>query len=178
MKREFLYGVIMATVTLVATMADALADKLDVKIGLWETTMHSEAHGQLPISQAQLDQLSPQQRAAVEKMQAQASQPHTSVNKVCLTQQQLDNGESDFLSRKSEMQCENKLTRHTSTSVAGTRHCKKNDMEQTMDFEFEAHDREHVTGKMNMTIKNGGKTMSSKGTMSSRWISASCGKAQ
>lgn len=176
MKREFLYGVIMASVTFVGTMADALAEPLDVKPGLWETTIHSEAHGQLPMSQAQMQKMSPRQRAALEKMQARNSQPHTTVIKVCLTQQKLDKGENAFLAGKPGMKCDSQLSRHTRTSVAGTRHCTKGSMQQTEDFDYEVQDREHVNGKLNITIRNGTNTMSSKGNISSRWISASCGK--
>lgn len=176
MKREFMYGLFMICAGLAGTMKSALAEPLDLKPGLWETTINSEAHGQLPMSQAQLQKLSPQQRAAMEKMQARNNQPRTRVMKVCLTQQKLDKSENAFLSGKPGMKCDSKLSRHTRTSVVGTRHCTKSDKEQTEDFDYEVQDREHVTGKLNITISNGTKTMSSKGNISSRWISVSCGK--
>ncbi len=178
MKREFLY-VLMTSVTLIGTMADALAEPLDVKTGLWETTIHSEAHGQLPISEKQLKELTPKQRDALEKMQARNSQPHATVTKSCLTQEKLDKDEHDFLSGEPGMRCNNKVSKHTRTAVAGTRHCAKSGgEEQTVDFDYKARDREHVTGTIKITIKNGARTMTSSGNMSSRWIGASCGNTR
>ena len=176
MKREFLYGVITVCTTLAGTMTSALAETLDVKPGLWETTSHTQAHGQLPIPEAQMKNLSPQQRAAIAKMEARVKQPQTRTFKGCLTQQKLDKDEVAFLSGEPGMKCESKLTKHTRTSVAGSRRCTSPGRQQAEDFSFEARDREHVTGKLSITISNGGKTMSSKGDLSSRWISASCGK--
>jgi hypothetical protein len=175
MKREFLYGVITVCATLAGTLTSALAEPLDVKPGLWETTAHTQAQGQMPISEAEMKKLSPQQRAAIAKMEARAHQPQTRTFKGCLTQQKLDKDEVAFLSGEPGMKCDSKLTKHTRTSVAGSRHCTKPGRQQTDDFSFDARDREHVTGKLNHTISDGTRTMSSKGDLSSRWISASCG---
>jgi hypothetical protein len=176
MKRGFLYGAIAASVTLLGTPANALAEPLDMKTGLWETTVHSETHGELPIPDEQLQKMTPKQRAALEKMR---NQSRTTVVKGCLTEEKREKGESDFLSGKGGMQCESKLSKHTSTAVAGSRHCKSSSgMEQTIDFDYKIQDREHVTGTMNAVFKNAGKTMTSTGHTSSRWISASCGKTQ
>jgi Protein of unknown function (DUF3617) len=175
-KQKFLYGVIMASATLAGTMMNASADTLDIKPGLWETTARTQAHGQLPISEAELNNLSPQQRAAIAKMQARANQPHTRVVKGCITKQDLEEGEADFLSGKSDMKCESKFSKRTRSSVAGTRRCSRPGMQQTTEFAFTAQDREHVTGKLSITISNGARTMSSSGDLTSHWISASCGK--
>ncbi len=175
MQRQFLYGLVMAGATLAGTMTSALAEPLDVKPGLWETTAHTQAQGQLPVPEAEMKKMTPQQRAAIAKMETRAHQPQTRTLKGCLTQQKLQKDEVAFLSAKPGMKCDSKLTRHTRTSVAGVRHCTKPGMQQTEDFSFEARDREHVTGKLSITISNGGKTMTSKGDLSSRWISASCG---
>ncbi len=178
MQRQFLYGLIVAGTALAGTMTNAQAQPLNVKTGLWETTIRSEAHGQLPIPQEQLQKMSPPQRAAMEKIMARNSQPRSHVFKHCVTQEELDKAESNFLAGEPGMKCENKLSKHTHSSVVGTMHCTKGSMRQTADFSYEARDREHISGKLNMTVSNGTNTMSSKGTMSSRWISASCGKTQ
>lgn len=178
MQRQFLYCLIMAGTMLAGTMTSALAESINVKTGLWETTAHTQAHGQLPIPEAEMKNLSPQQRAAIAKMEARAKQPQTRTFKGCLTQQELDKDEVAFLSGEPGMKCDSKLTKHTRTSIAGSRHCTKPGMQQTENFSFEARDREHVTGKLSITISNEGKTMTSKGDLSSRWISASCGKTK
>lgn len=177
MKRGFMYGVLMVSVTLGGTMTSALAASLDVKPGLWEMTIHTETHGQLPVPPEVVQKLSPERRAAMEeKMKAYNSQPHAHVYKDCITQQKLDKDENAFLSGEPDMKCESKFSKHTRTSVAGTRHCTKGGMQQTEDLLFEAQDREHVTGKVNVSVRNGTNTMTSKGNLSGHWISASCGQ--
>ena len=177
MKRKLLYGAI-AGIALVGTTSSVAAATLDVKPGLWETTSHSQSHGQLPIPQAELQKMTPQQRAAIEKMQARSNQPRTMVSKGCLTKEKLEKDENAFLSGRPGMKCTSKLSRHTSTSIAGSRHCTKGGSEQTENFAFQVRDRGHVTGTLNITISDGGRTMSSKGNLSSRWINASCGNTR
>lgn len=177
MKKELLYSAI-AGVALVGATTSAPAATLDVKPGLWETTSRSQSHGQLPIPQAELQKMTPQQRAAIEKMQARSNQPRTMVSKGCLTKEKLEKDENAFLSGRPGMKCASKFSKHTSTSIAGSRHCTKGSSEQTEDFAFQVRDREHVTGTLNITISDGGRTMSSKGNLSSRWISASCGNTR
>lgn len=178
MKRKISYGVIAASVALAGTMAAAPAAALDVKPGLWETTSRSQAHGQLPIPQAELQKMTPQQRAALAKMEARNKQPRAMVFKGCLTKEKLEKDENAFLSGRPGMKCTSKLSRHTGTSIAGSRRCTKGSSEQTEHFAFEVRDREHVTGTVSVTISDGGRTMSSKGNLSSRWISASCGNTR
>ena len=172
MKRKLSYQAIGAAIALSAA---ASAAAIDVKPGLWETTSHVQAHGQLPISDADLQKLSPQQRATLEKM---VTQPRTHVYKSCLKKEDLEKDKTTFLSGKPGMKCTSKLTRDTSTSVAGTRRCTKGSQEESEDFSFKARDREHVTGTVAFTLREGGRAMSSKGNLSSRWLGASCGKTK
>lgn len=178
MKHPFFYGLLMAGAMLAGTMTSALAEPLDIKTGLWEMTGITQGKGQLPIPEADMKNMSPQQLEAIAKVEAFANQPHKTVYKSCLTQKELENGETDFLSEETGMKCESKLSKHTRTSLAGTRHCTKPGMQQTVEFAFSVQDREHGTGTMNITFSDGTRTLSSKGKMSSRWISASCGKTQ
>lgn len=176
MQRQSLYGLIMAGTVLAGTMTSALAEPINVKTGLWETTIRTEAHGQLPIPPEELQRLSPQQRAAMENMMAHGMPPRSIVTKHCVTQKELDKAESDFLAGEPGMKCNNKLSKHTSSYVTGTLNCTKGGMHQSGEFSYKVLDRGHMSGTLNMTFSNGGNTMTSKGTMSSRWISASCGK--
>lgn len=170
MKREILRSMIMACVTLGGTMADAMAEPLDVKTGFWELTIKSETQGAMPISQEDLQMLPPQLRSAMEKVMA----PHTGVKKQCLTEQQLDKSENAFHMSVPGMSCNDMVTTHTRTTLAGTLECTKGILREAGDFVYEAKDPEHVVGKMNMASKDGTNTMSVKGTLSGRWLSASC----
>jgi hypothetical protein len=108
-------------------------------------------------------------------MKGRNNQPHTHVFKRCITQQEWDKNEIAFLTGEPGMKCDNMLSRNTRTAVAGTFHCMKGSMVQSGDFTYEAKDREHIAGTMNISVSNGANTMTSKGSMSGRWISASCG---
>lgn len=160
----------------IAFAASTPAAALDVKLGLWETTNHSQAHGQLPISEADLQKMTPQQRAAVAKMEGSSNKPRTMVYKSCLTKEKLAKDKTTFLSGKPGMKCSSKLSKDTSTSIAGSRHCTGGSSEESENFAFQARDREHVNGTVAVTFREGGRAMSSKGTLSSRWLGASCGK--
>ena len=176
MKRKIWLGVIAVPVLLGGTMASAPAAPLNVKTGLWETTFQAEMRGQLPIPPDMLQQLSPDRRAAMENiMKDMTDKPYTRVHKNCVTQQDLDKGDSAFLADRPGMKCSNKLTQHTGSAVAGTFECTTGGMRQTGDFAFEAKDREHLAGKVNINISDGAKAMTSHANMSARWLSASCG---
>lgn len=178
MQRKFLYGLIMAGATLAGIMTSALAEPINVKTGLWGTTLHTAAAGQLPISPQELQQMSPQMRAAAEKMLANGARPRAIETKSCVTQKDLDTAVTDFLAGEPNMKCSNKLTNHTSSHAAGTFDCTKGSMHQFGNFSLDILDHEHVRGNVNMTFNNDGNAMTSKGTVSSHWISASCGKTR
>jgi len=175
---EFSRRAIAASIAFAAAAASAPAAALDVKPGLWETTSRVQSHGQFPISEAELKKLTPQQRAALAQMEARSNEPRTHVYKSCLKKEDLEKDKTAFLAGKPGMKCTSKLSKDTSTSIAGTRHCTGGSSEESENFAFQARDREHVTGTVAVTLREGGRAMSSKGNLSSRWLGASCGKTK
>lgn len=175
MKRELIVSLLMLGASLAAGMKTANAAPLDVKPGLWETTVHLQGHGQMPIPEGELQKMTPQQRAAMAKIEARNNQPRAMVTKSCLTQERLDKDENAFLAGEPGEKCTGTLSRHTRTSVAGSRHCSSNGMQRNEKFEYAVQDRGHISGKLDITISDGTKTMSTKGSLTSRWISAACG---
>ena len=170
MKREILRGMSMACAAIGGTMVNAMAEPLDVKAGLWELTIKSETQGAMPISQEDLQMLPPQLRTAMERALA----PHTGVKKQCVTDQDLERSENAFSMSVPGMNCNDTVTTHTRTTLAGTLDCTKGIVHEAGNFIYEAKDREHVIGKMDMASKDGTNTMSIKGTLSGRWLNASC----
>jgi Spy/CpxP family protein refolding chaperone len=178
MERNCIYSIILASVILAGASTNAMAEPLDIKPGLWQMTIRGEMHGMPPIPEDQLKNLSPQQRAAIENMMAESSKPHTREIQQCITQEDLNKSENLFNSDQTGMKCNNKLTKHSSKSMTGTIDCTRNGTRTTGDFTYEAKDREHVTGKVSMTITNGTNTMTTVGAMSGHWIGAECAKGQ
>lgn len=178
MERNHTYGVILASLFLAGTVTDAMAEPLNIKPGLWQMTVRGEMHGMPPIPEEQLKNLSAQQRAAIENMMAESAKPHTREIKQCITQEDLNKSENLFNSDQSGMKCNNKLSKHSGSSMTGTIDCTKDGTRATGDFTYEAKDREHVSGKVSMTITNGTNTMTTTGTMSGRWLGAECAKTE
>jgi uncharacterized cupin superfamily protein len=179
MKREFLFGAIMAGAALAGTATGAQAAPLDVKTGLWEMTLHTQSHGRLPVPPEVLRQMSPERRAALEKkIKERNEQPRSLVYKQCITPQKLQKDEAVFISGEPGMKCGNKFSRRTRTAVAGTSHCTRGRTQRTSDFAFEVPDREHVTGTINASVSDGTSTMTSRGRLSGRWLRAFCGGRQ
>jgi Spy/CpxP family protein refolding chaperone len=176
MKTTHILGIVLTGATLAMATTAAQAEPLDIKPGLWQMTVRGEMHGMPPIPEEQLKGMSPQQRAAIEKMMAESAKPHTRIIKQCITQEDLNKSEDLFTSDQPGMKCENKLSKHSSTGMTGTIDCTKDGTRTTGDYSYVAKDREHVTGKVSMTISNGRNTMTTTGTMSGQWLGAECDK--
>ena len=178
MNKYNVYAAVTAGLMLMGAITSAVAEPLDIKPGLWQMTVRGEMHGMPPIPEEQLRGLSPQQRAAIEKMMAESAKPHIRELKQCITQEDLNKSEDLFSTDQPGMKCNNKLSKHSGKSMSGTIDCAKDKTRSTGEFSYEAKDREHVTGKVSMTISNGRNTMTTIGTMSGHWIGAECGKTQ
>jgi hypothetical protein len=175
MKCKWVIRCIAGTIVFIGMNAVATAENLDVKTGLWETTVHSEMHGKIPIPETDLARLAPQQRAALEQMLAEQSKPQTHVAKTCLTQEKLKRSGDLFGSGESGMTCNNKVTRQTRDTFSGTIDCAKGSRRLSGDVLYHATDREHVTGTIRMAMSDGTKSMTTQGKIEARWLSAACG---
>ena len=175
MKRNRIYATLLASLILAGVMTNAMAEPLNIKPGLWQMTVRGEMHGMPPIPEENLKSMTAQQRAAIEKMMAESAKPHTREIKQCITQDDLNRSENLFNSDQPGMKCNNKLSKHSSSGMTGTIDCTRDATRATGDFRYQAKDREHITGKVSMTISNGTNTMTTTATMSGRWLGAECG---
>lgn len=170
-----LMGIAAGIVQLSAAPAGELT--LNVKPGLWQTTVAMQIKGQLPISEADLAKMPPDRRAKMEATMkavvANAAQPH--VVKTCITAEQLRKG----LSFKSEEQPTCKRTIVTSSSTTWEMHEEcSGDSPRTSIIHFHANSPEVIDGQMNMTMTKGEHTMTSNGTIHGQWLSADCGSVK
>ena len=178
MERNRVYGTILTSLLLAGNMADAAAEPLDIKPGLWAMSVRAEMHGMPPIPEEQLKNMSQQQRSAIENMMSESAKPHTREMQQCITQEDLKKSENLFNTDQPGMKCHNKLTKHSTSVMAGTIDCSKAGTRATGEFTYEAKDREHVNGNVSMTITNGKNTMTTMGTMSGHWLNGVCTKAE
>jgi hypothetical protein len=174
MKRVML---VCGTVGLLVSAGAAVAatgQSLDVRTGLWEMSMVTETSGKSPMSDEDMQKLTPHQRAAIEKAMAVNQGPRTRVIKSCVTQAKLDRDDV-FNSVGAGMTCSKKNIRRTRTSLSGSITCTKGARRVSEELSYQVSDREHVTGTFEIIRGEGTNTLSVKGRISGHWLSAACG---
>jgi Protein of unknown function (DUF3617) len=174
MVRRILVGVAFAG----ALCSAAFADALNVKPGLWETTVSSPggAPGMGAIPQDRLANLSPEQRAAIEAaMRARGgggSQP--TVTKSCITAEQLSKPLT--FGQDNNRSCKVSLVNSTRSKQEMALSCDNPNMKATGTLTIESQNDEHYTGVLLIHADggdNGGMQINRKFT--GKWISSDCG---
>jgi hypothetical protein len=160
---------------LTATHAGDLA--LNVKTGLWQSTVSMQTSGQIPISDADLAKMPPERRqqfeAAMKAALASAAQPHVVTS--CVTAEQLRKG----LSFKTEDRPECKRAVVSSSSSTWEMHEEcTGTSPRTATIRFHARSPKEVDGKMEMTMTRGDRTMTSNGTFHGKWLASDCGSVK
>lgn len=148
--------------------------QLNIRPGLWETSVTSNTAGEMPIPAEMLNRLTPEQRARMEeRMKANsAAHGHTATHKKCVTKEDLEKQKLDFAGDK---ECTPTVTASTSTMAKGKLSCQTEGMEGTTLFELEAPDPEHYKGSSHGTLTGNGHTMNIDATFSGKWLASSCG---
>ena len=165
-----------ACIVLAAATTSASATAfMEMKPGLWEMTMHHQGQGpeQMPIPQDQLQHLSPEQRAALQR--ALGAQSPTRKYQTCVKKQGEDKTQDIFLGKNGDSRCDSKPSRSTSHSVAGTFRCADGKGQTSGTFDTEMRDSEHMTSRVTMKITAPSFSMTKKYQLSGHWIGGSCG---
>lgn len=149
-------------------------EQLNIKPGLWETSISSNTAGEMPIPAEMLNRLTSEQRARMEeRMKANsAAHGHSTTHKKCVTKEDLQNRKLDFAGDK---ECTPTVTASTSTMAKGKLSCQTEGMQGTAVFEMEAPDPEHYKGSSHGTLNANGHTMNIDTTFSGKWLGSSCG---
>lgn len=149
---------------------------LNVKYGLWETTMNNKVSGLPPVSadmQAKLAQLPPDQRARIEAMMNNMGKgmPQTHGYKSCLTADKMKT--NPF----SEKNCTWTNLTSTATRLVGHGTCVtgSENMKTDVTMDIEAVNSENVKGTVKMIMSNGGHSMTSEVNMTSKYVGPDCG---
>lgn len=148
---------------------------LDVKLGLWETTVTHESSGAPPIPPEVLAKISPEQRAKMEAMwkARQAQGPQTETRKSCLTKEQLN--KAAWLDDTKDENCTKTVVSSTPRHLEAKLECTRGAMKQSGTFTVDAVDSTSAKGVVHMVMSGGGNTMNANSTFTSKWIGASCG---
>lgn len=157
--------------------APAVAGGLNVKTGLWETTMQGQVSGMPPIPAEDVARMPPQVRARMEAaMQAgmaRASKPH--VMQYCVSQAEIDKGFGPHQERANQS-CTTKVSASSPTGQTVSMVCTGENKEAVNGtFRISADSPESISGTFDMTMTGGGNTMKLHHTMHSRWLGPDCG---
>jgi len=164
-----------ATVATVATgaMVALAAEGLDVKLGLWQMTVTTDARGTFMPKEGTAN-LTPEQRAKLAAaLQKQAAMgPQTITEKSCVTAKDLKDGAFRPEEDKSNRNCKWVIKAQTRTLQEGTLTCTGAEPRSST-MRVEAVGRDRIKGSFNGTAQNSKFSMQITG----KWLSASCAGA-
>lgn len=146
---------------------------LDIKPGLWETSITSQVSGMPPLPADVLARLTPEQRARMEeavKTRA-ASVPQTRVQKSCLTSEQLS---KPLALGEDADTCKRTVVSSSSTKEEVHVECINGEVKSTGDIRVEAVTSESIKGTSEVSTTEGSRTMSVSVSFSGKWLGAEC----
>ena len=148
--------------------------ELNIRPGLWETSINSNVAGEMPIPAEMLNRLTPEQRARMEERMKANSAAHgrTTTHKKCVTKEDIEKHKLDFAGDK---ECTPTVTASTSTMAKGKLSCQTQGMQGMTAFEVEVPDPEHYNGSSHGTLTGNGHTMNIDSTFSGKWLGSNCG---
>src|SRR5687768_771588 len=155
-----------------AALTAAGAEKLNVKVGLWEITSISRFSGMPPLPKEVLDKMTPQQRSDMEaKIKAAAAEePEPEVSSECITQEDL---EKPFNSANAE-ECTQTIVR-TTRSTQEIRLVCSGKIKGSGTFRVTTPTPETMTGDLDLKVGEGANTMTVTSKIKGRWLGADCG---
>jgi hypothetical protein len=189
-KTSILFGI--ALLCPLAALTAQEIKPFDAKPGLWEnaTTLEISGMPAMPampqLTPDQLAKIPEAQRKQVEAMMASrggGGSPRTTTIKSCVTKESLAKAMA-FGNNNNQANCTRKIVSSSSSKIEIHMECQpdKTNMTVVGDMTIERVDAEHVKGAG--TFKNSGtgpatgdatRTMESKITFSTRWLSSDCG---
>jgi Protein of unknown function (DUF3617) len=175
MRKMILLGAVSLSAT-VLLMASGL-QPLNLKPGLWETTMTTTISGLPPIPpdmQARLAQMPPEQRAKLEAMMKSryGGTPQTRTYRSCVRKEGLDK----YPFSDPDKKCTYNVLTSTGSKMDVRGTCMPGSEGAKIDFNYrlEALDPEHAKGTGQAAITSGGQTMNGIYSGTGKWIGASC----
>jgi hypothetical protein len=148
---------------------------MDVKLGLWETTLTNQMDISSMIPPDALAQLTPEQRAKMEAAMQGRGAPRTTTIKHCITKETINEAfSSPGRGNPKEQICTQTFVTSTSTKQVVHMECTSGNMKSSGDVQVEVIDRENAKGSMVMTSA-GGRGGNMKMAWTSKWLGADCG---
>lgn len=152
--------------------AGAGAERLNVKLGLWEMTSIMRFSGMPPLPKEVMDKMSPEQRAklAADLKAAAAEEPEPEVSSECITQEDLD---KPFNSANAD-DCTQTIVRTTKTTQEIRMVCTGKIKGSGL-FRVTTPTPETMNGTLDLKAGEGPDAFTLKGTIKGRWLGPDCG---
>lgn len=160
-----------AALLMVAVTA-AGAEKLNVKLGLWEMTSISRVSGMPPLPKEVTDKMTPQQRAdmAAKIKAAAEEEPEPEVSSECITQEDLD---KPFASANAE-ECTQTVA-YTTRNTQEIRLVCTGKTKGSGVFRVTTPTPETMTGDLQLKVGEGAEVMTISTKLQGRWLGPDCG---
>lgn len=157
---------------LLVALSAAGAEKLNVKLGLWEMTSISRFSGMPPLPKEVMDKMTPQQRAemAAKIKAASEEEPEPEVSSECITQEDLD---KPFASANAE-ECTQTVVRTTRNTQEIRLVCTGKTKGSGV-FRVTTPTPETMTGDLDLKVGEGSEVMTITAKLKGRWLGADCG---
>ena len=148
---------------------------LDVKAGLWETTITPQAKGMPPLPAQVMATLTPEQRAQAEASAKArgANGQQIRVTKSCRTSDDLK--KPFALNEDAHAECKRTVVSSSATMEEVRFECSKGTVRSTGNIHVEAVSPESIKGSSQATSGDGMRTLDFKVSFTGRWLGADCG---
>ena len=146
------------------------AEKLDIKIGLWEITSTTQMSGTPQLPKEITAKMTPEQRARLEAdLKSATHDAKKSTDRSCITKKDIEN---PF--HGSNENCKQSIVRTTRTSQEVNLVCN-GEPKGTGFIRINTPTPETMTGVMDIKMGDGKDALNLKANLTGRWIGADCG---
>lgn len=146
---------------------------MDVKLGLWETTLNNQTDIASMIPAEALARLTPEQRAKMEAAMAGRGGRGTATRH-CVTRETMNEAFSSANIGSKEQTCTRTFVTSTGSKQVIHIECTSATMKTSGDVQVEVINRENTKGSMVMTSQ-GGRGGNVKMEWTTKWLGADCG---
>ena len=161
------------------------APKLDVRMGLWESTATTTFTGMpaMPSSAekamaAAIGHLTPEQRAQLAGLQAQMHErqgmPQVHKERSCMSREKMEKN-GFFGDQDTKGHCTHTITQNDGRTMAATFTCEDKESSGKGQMVFTANSPTSVKGTLDMSMTVTGKPMTTHTELQSQWVAADCG---
>jgi hypothetical protein len=150
---------------------------MDVKLGLWETTMTNQMDIASLVPPEELSKMTPEQRAKMEAAMSGRGGAQMNTSKHCITKETLNEAFSNIGRGNSKAtNCTQTVVSSTSSKRVIHMDCTSATMKTSSEIQVEAIDRENTKESIVTTAAGGSRNGNLKIDLTSKWLGPDCGE--